>query len=211
MSSRGYGTVFTIGHSNHRLEGFVGLLVRHAVTALADVRSVPFSRFNPHFRRESLSTALRARGMRYVFLGRELGGRPNDVDGYEDGRVSYERVARTERFREGIDRVVHGAAAHRVALMCAEKEPLDCHRTLLVGRALDERGIAVVHIHADGGLEPHGEAMDRLLAGSGLEPEDDLFRRRRSREELIAEAIERKTGRAGRIVPRPAVAGGRTG
>ena len=194
------GTVLTIGHSNHPVEAFVELLSRHRVTALADVRSAPWSRFNPHFNREPLAVALKSEGIRYVYLGRELGGRSDDPSCYENGRIRYDRLACTDRFKDGIDRVARGAAEHRVALMCAEKEPLDCHRTLLVGRALDERGVKVEHILADGRLEPHAMAMDRLLARCGLAPEGDLFRRQQPREELIAEAIVRQTERAGHAV-----------
>ena len=176
------------------------LLSRHRVTALADVRSAPYSRFNPHFNREPLAVALKARGIRYVYLGRELGGRSDDPDDYEDGHIRYDRLARTDWFKDGLDRLARGAAEHRIALMCAEKEPLDCHRTLLVGRALDGRGVKVAHILADGRLEPHAMVMDRLLARCDLDPEGDLFRRQQAREELIAEAIVRQTERAGHAV-----------
>ncbi len=191
-------TVFTMGHSNHPLETFVALLKQHGVSAVADVRSAPYSRFNPHFGRGALAAALEERGIDYVYLGRELGGRPRDADCYEKGRVRYDRVARTERFRAGVERVVHGAQRYRIALMCAEKEPLECHRTLLVARALDERGVEVAHIHGGGALERHGAAMDRLLAKFDLQQADgDLFRRRQTRAELIDEAVARQTRRAG--------------
>ena len=185
------GTVLTIGHSTHALEAFVALLKRHHVTAVADVRSAPYSRFNPQFNRDSFADALDAQGIRYVYLGDSLGGRSGDPACYEDGRIRYDRVATTESFKRGLARVVHGAAKHRIALMCAEKEPLDCHRTLLVARALDERGVYVAHIHAGGGLEPHREAMDRLLGILNL-PRDDLYR---TREELIATAVSRQAER----------------
>ena len=185
------GTVLTIGHSTHALEAFVALLKRHHVTAVADVRSAPYSRFNPQFNRDSFADALDAQGIRYVYLGDSLGGRSGDPACYEDGRIRYNRVATTESFNRGLARVVHGAAKHRIALMCAEKEPLDCHRTLLVARALDERGVDVAHIHAGGGLERHREAMDRLLGILNL-PRDDLYR---TREELIATAVSRQAER----------------
>ena len=178
--------ILTIGHSNHSLDGFLTLLSRHRVTAVADVRSAPYSRFRPHFNRKALEASLDARGIRYAFFGRELGGRPDDPVCYEGGRVDYERVAATRGFRDGIARVIDAASRHRVALMCAEKEPLDCHRTLLVARALDAAGATVEHILADGALEPHGRAMDRLLAAFDLNPDCDLFRKR---EELVADAI----------------------
>ena len=185
------GTVLTIGHSTHALEAFVALLQRHQVTAVADVRSAPYSRFNPQFNRDSFADALDAQGLRYVYLGDSLGGRSGDPACYEDGRIRYDRVATTESFKRGLARVVQGAAKHRIALMCAEKEPLDCHRTLLVARALDERGVDVAHIHAGGGLERHREAMDRLLGILNL-PRDDLYR---TREELIATAVSRQAER----------------
>ena len=196
--------VLTVGHSNHPLEAFMELLSRHRVTALADVRSAPYSRFNPHFNRKPLAAALAVRGIEYLYFGRELGGRLDDPALYEDGRIRYDRVARTDRFREGLDRLMGDAAEHRIALMCAEKEPLDCHRTLLVGQALREREVDVAHIHADGGLEPHASAMDRLLAGVGLDPGDDLFRQHEARDALIAEAIARTTGRSRRSDRQPA-------
>ena len=178
--------ILTIGHSNHSLDGFLTLLSKYRVTAVADVRSAPYSRFRPHFNRKALEASLDARGIRYAFLGRELGGRPDDPACYEGGRVDYERVAATRGFRDGIARVIDAASRHRIALVCAEKEPLDCHRTLLVARALDAAGATVEHILADGAVEPHGRAMDRLLAAFDLNPDCDLFRKR---EDLVADAI----------------------
>ncbi len=189
--------VLTVGHSNHALEAFVALLERHGVTALADVRSAPYSRFNPQFNRKALDASLEAVGIRYVFMGRALGGRPDDPSCYEDGRVRYDRLAKTPLFREGLERIVDGAARQRIALMCAEKEPLDCHRTILVGRSLAERGVAVAHILADGALEPHDETMGRLMDSAGL-PRQDLLQ---SREQLIEEALaqrERRIAHAGK-------------
>ena len=176
--------IFTIGHSNHSLEQFLALLSIHGVTAVADVRSAPYSRFCPHFSRDALTVALEAGGIRYSYLGRELGGRSDDPACYEGGQIQYELVARTSVFHEGLARVVGGAASWRVALMCAEKEPLDCHRTLLVAPALVATGVDVAHILADGELETHQRTMDRLL--TELSPNYDLFQ---PREELLARAM----------------------
>lgn len=187
MSERA-GLVVTIGHSTHSLEAFLALLQKHGVTAIADVRSAPFSRFNPQFNKDALERSLKAVGIKYVFLGRELGARSDDPSCYENGRVQYGRLARTELFRSGIERVIRGAQEQRIALMCAEKEPLECHRTLLVARGLDEQGIAVAHILSDGRLETHRDAMERLLDVTGL-PHEDLFR---SREVLLAQALARQ-------------------
>ena len=178
--------VLTVGHSNHTLEAFLALLKQHEVTALADVRSAPYSRFNPHFNRKALSASLAGGGTAYAWLGRELGGRPDDPACYEDGELRYDRLAQTALYREGIERVLRGAAEHRLALMCAEKDPLHCHRALLVSRSLADEGLEVAHILADGGLEPHESVMNRLLAS--CRPHDDLFAEPKSRADRIAEA-----------------------
>ena len=197
-------TVLTIGHSNHSLETFIELLLQHRVTVLADVRSAPYSRFNPHFNREPLAAALKARQIRYVYLGRELGGRSNDPDCYEDGRIRYERLAQTDRFHEGIERVMRGAVEHRIVLMCSEKEPVDCHRTLLVAQSIDKRGMDIAHIHPDGRLESHADAMQRLINRFNLEQEQqDMFSQQQSRTELIAEAVTRQAGRVAHILDSP--------
>lgn len=177
--------MLTIGHSTHTLSEFLDLLQQHDVTAVADVRFAPYSGFNPQFNREKLAGDLKEAGINYVFLGNELGGRSENLECYKDGRIRYELLRKTESFRHGIDRVLGGATEYRIALMCAEKEPIDCHRTLLVSLALDEQGVNVLHIHADGRLEPHGKAMDRLLELRELSGEE-LFR---TREDRIAEAV----------------------
>lgn len=178
--------IFTIGHSTHPLGVFVGLLRQHGVTALADVRSAPYSRFNSQFNREDLKRDLKAHGIDYVFLGKELGARSDDPSCYEQGKVKYGRLAQTALFKTGIERVLSGAQKRRIALMCAEKDPLDCHRTLLVSRALVAEGASVSHILADGKLEPHAQAMSRLLGVVGL-PEVDMFR---THDELLKVAYE---------------------
>lgn len=183
--------LFTIGHSAHALDAFLDLLRRHRISAVADVRSAPYSRYRPHFSKDALSRSLGGAGIEYVFLGRELGGRSKDPSCYENGRIRYSRLARQPEFRAGIERLKKGAADHRIAVMCAEREPLECHRTVLVSRVLEEEGLSVAHIHADGRLEAHEQAMDRLIGLVGL-ARDDLFR---SREEIVAEALLRQEGR----------------
>lgn len=184
--------ILTIGHSNHPIGRFMDLLGANAVTTVADVRSSPFSRHNPQFNREALETALKENGIGYLFFGKELGGRSPDKTCYVDGRIQYDRVARTAVFQEGIERVRTAAANHRIALMCAEKEPLDCHRTLLVARALEKAGERVEHIHADGRIEAHADAMLRLLDWAGL-PREDLFRSSQEQEEAAVR------GQAGKV------------
>lgn len=178
MSNR----IYTIGHSSHSLEMLLTLLKRHKISAVADVRSHPYSRFNPQFNRESFKIVLKKEGIAYVFLGRELGARSEDLECYEDGKVLYDRLAKTELFQEGLSRIEQGIATHRVALMCAEKDPLTCHRTILVCRHLVDRGIDAHHILGDGQIESHDEALKRLLCELKYHPEDDLIN---ERDELI--------------------------
>jgi uncharacterized protein (DUF488 family) len=161
-----------VGHSNHSIERFIGLLTANGITAVADVRSRPFSRRHPQFNKERLASALAQHGIAYVFLGKELGARSEDPSCYENGKVQYPRLAATPAFKAGIERVLAGAAKFRVALMCAEKEPLDCHRTLLVSRALESAGTSISHILADGSLESQEKTMSRLIDLVGLSKED---------------------------------------
>lgn len=184
-------TIFTVGHSIHAQERFIALLQSHGITAISDVRSKPYSRVNPQFNREELKQALRAHGISYVFLGKELGARSEDPSCYEHGKVQYDRLAKTSLFRSAIERILLGSQKHRIALMCAEKEPLDCHRTILVARHLVVAGAAVQHIHADGHLEDQGEALQRLMRQLGF-GEADMFR---SQTDLEREAYEKQEQR----------------
>jgi uncharacterized protein (DUF488 family) len=167
--------VYTIGHSRHEPERFLELLWAHEISAVGDVRSNPYSKMNPQYNREPLKAILTEAGITYVFLGRELGARTEDPSCYEGGKVQYERLARTDLFQSGLHRVRDGMSRYRLALMCAEKEPLECHRGILVARELEASGIPVRHIMADGAAERHAEAMARLREMLGL-PERDLFR-----------------------------------
>ena len=167
--------VYTVGHSTQPYESFLGLLRRHGIEVVADVRSVPESRWSPQFSRDVLKPALRAAGIRYVFMGDELGARSPDPACYEGKKVVFSRLAAKESFHRGIERVIEGAAQFKVALMCAEKEPTDCHRTILVSRCLAERGVTVRHILAGGEIEEHAQTMDRLAHDLKL-GEPDLFR-----------------------------------
>lgn len=178
--------IFTVGHSTHSIEKFIGLLKQHQITALVDVRSSPYSRMNPQFNREPLKEALRESGVAYVFLGKELGARSSDASCYVDGKVQYDRLAKTALFAEGLKRVQQGMEGYRVALMCAEKDPLACHRTILVTRNLVSRGISAQHILEDGTLETHTRAIDRLMRQFKMS-EDDMFR---SREDCIDAAYQ---------------------
>lgn len=169
--------IFTIGHSTLSIGQFIANLQRHGVTALGDVRSTPYSRFNPQYKRQNLQKALDDVGIRYVFLGAELGARSEDESCYVDDRVQYHLLAQTELFRTGLTRVIEGAKEFCVALMCAEKDPLDCHRTILVARELEKLGHDIEHILADGSIESHEHAVSRLINKLVLkEGNNDMFR-----------------------------------
>lgn len=166
--------IYTVGHSNHPIAHFLKLLQGQGVTLLADVRSTPYSRFNPQFRKDPLAEALAQAGIEYLFLGEELGARSKDKACYDQGRVSYRKLAGTDLFRQGLDRLLAAAETHTVAIMCAEKDPLDCHRTILVTRELVKRGESVAHILASGEVESHERVMQHLREQLKLEP-NDLF------------------------------------
>ena len=183
--------IYTVGHSNHPIERFTALLQQHGIGAVADVRSTPYSRFNPQFNREALKAALASVGIQHVFLGEELGARSKDPACYEGDRVSYAKLAASQPFRRGLERLLTGMHEHRIALMCAEREPLECHRTILVARELERAGVPVTHILQDGSLEQHRHAMERLAASLKLTG-TDLFR---SRDDLVEEAYEAQAAR----------------
>jgi uncharacterized protein (DUF488 family) len=162
--------LFSVGHSNHELPAFLALLDAAGVTALADVRSHPFSQRLPYFSRPALEQTLRDRDVAYAFLGDLLGGRPADPALYDgDGRVDYERVRATDAFRLGLDRLLDGAERYRVAMLCAEADPLDCHRGLMITPALGERGVFPLHLRRDGTAETTEEMERRLLAETGAD------------------------------------------
>lgn len=176
--------LFTVGHSTHPIEVFVGLLKQHGITALADVRSHPYSRHFPQYSQEALRAALAREQIAYVFLGKELGARSENPACYRQGKVQYELLAKEPQFAVGLERLRTGMERFRIALMCAEKDPLDCHRAVLVARRVYESGTPVEHIHADGHLEKHAEMEARML--NLLKMSDaDMFR---SREEILVDA-----------------------
>jgi uncharacterized protein (DUF488 family) len=179
--------LLTVGHSNLQADAFVSLLTNAGVSSVIDVRSVPFSRWCPWFSSKALATRLAAEGLAYIGLGDELGGRPRDPGLYCDGVADYEAMALRSEFRAGLDRVIDETRRHRVCLLCSEREPLDCHRCLLVGRALAERGLMPGHIRAGGTIEPHRVTEQQLLKLAG--DEADLFSDPSSR---LADAYRRR-------------------
>ena len=178
--------LFTIGHSDHEMPEFVSLLTRHGVDVVADVRSHPYSRFHGQFNRDTFAELLNRAGIQYVFLGRELGARRSERESYEGKQARYDRIARLPVFREGLERLRHGLGSHRIALVCAEKDPITCHRTVLVCRQLRSDPIEIQHIMYDGSTETMEQSEFRLLEVVGL-PNADLFQ---DRSELIEQAYD---------------------
>ena len=179
--------IYTIGHSNHAAVRFIDLLQGAGIDCVADVRSTPFSRRNPQFSQRALMASLKDAGIEYWFLGDALGARPKDPACWEDGKVSYARIAASAVFQEAIHALIDGAHAKRIALMCAEKEPLDCHRTILVGRALAQRDTELAHIHADGRIESQ-DALEQRLLHVAKEQVDLLS----SRDAALARAYDKR-------------------
>lgn len=155
--------LFTVGHSTHELEQFLELVTAQQLEVIADVRSAPYSRWNPQFNREPLEASLSEAGIKYVFLGKELGARSDDPSCYEKNRVQYDRLASTPSFQAGLERVRTGIDNYRVGLMCAEADPLQCHRTILVARNLRAPDLNIRHILKDGELESQIDAEERLV------------------------------------------------
>lgn len=161
--------VFTIGHSNLDLEVFLGMLRDHRVELLIDVRSRPQSGRFPQFGQPGFQVAVEADGVAYLFLGEELGGRPDDPDVYtRDGVVDYRRRRKSYAFRSGIERVLAEAQSRSVALLCAEEDPLECHRFLMICPELVAAGMSPIHIRKGSKGEPQEDAENRLLAATGL-------------------------------------------
>ncbi len=155
--------VLTIGHSNHTVEHFVSLLKAHGIQVVVDERSQPYSKYATQFDQDLLKPILQNAGIRYLYLGRELGGRPEGDEFYdEEGHVLYDRVAASSLFQEGLTRLERGIREYNVAMLCAEENPAGCHRRLLVGRVLLDRGFQVAHIRGDGRIQSEEEVAAEL-------------------------------------------------
>lgn len=180
--------LYTIGHSNHTIEDFIGLLKGYGVTCIADIRSAPYSRYCPQFNKDTLAVALQAAGIMYMFLGRELGARPDDPSCYEGGRVNFQHIAKREEFERGLERLLAGTSKYRIALMCAEKDPLQCHRTILVVKHIKRHNLCIKHILANGNIEDNIEAERRLVRMLKVEP--TLFESTKKETDIIEQAYD---------------------
>ena len=167
---KGQNQIFSIGHSNHTIEKFLSLLKAFDIDVVVDVRSHPHSKYAPHFSSSDLKQELGKSGIKYLYLGKELGGRPNDEGFYDDkGYVLYNEWSQSAIFLAGIERLEHGIQNYRVAMMCSEENPVQCHRRLLITPVLIGRGIEVRHIRGDGELQFEADFLK-------LEAQPSLFK-----------------------------------
>ncbi len=187
MPKHGESELFTIGHSTHPVDYFIDLLKKHSITAVCDVRSYPYSKYNPQFNREALKEELKRNNIAYVFLGKELGARSDNPNCYIDGRVQYNYLVDEPSFQQGIIRLKKGMKKYSIALMCAEKDPITCHRTILVCREMRSHTKQIKHILANGEIETNQEAEERLLTTLGIVP--DMFK---NKNECIEEAYDKQ-------------------
>ncbi len=164
--------LFTIGHSKHSIEKFLGLLELHGVEVVADVRTHPMSRFNPQFNRKKLEAVLQENGIQYIFMGKGLGGRPPDEQFYdEQGFILYHRIAETPEFKHELEKLLEQAKIKRVSIMCSEEDPNTCHRKLLIGKAIFKNGedLTLNHIRASGKIDSEmTEVVQGVLEIPGL-------------------------------------------
>ena len=187
---------FTVGHSNHAIDIWLALLRQHEVEVVVDTRSSPYSKYVPQFDKEPMQRSLEQAGIRYLFLGAELGGRPADPAYYDaSGRVLYGRLRDDARFQAAIARLEDGMERFRVALVCGEEDPAHCHRRLLIGRVLTEHGHTMVHIRGDGRVE-----SDAQVAAESGKPLVD------AQAELFAEIEEDKWRSTASVLPKRAPA-----
>jgi uncharacterized protein (DUF488 family) len=181
--------IFSLGHSSLAFPRFLDLLKTAEVTAVADVRSSPFSGRFPWFSQREMKGGLKGVGIAYAFLGKELGGRPTSPELYRGSVADYDAMAKTDVFRLGIQRLLQGSETHRIAMVCSERDPLHCHRCLLVGRRLAHQHIQVTHLNFDGGRETQCQVEDRLLREEKLFAEDLL----KSHDDRLAEAYLKRS------------------
>ncbi|QDU05716.1 hypothetical protein V6x_54570 [Gimesia chilikensis] len=189
--------LFTIGHSTRTLDQFVSLLKQNEIDAVADVRSSPFSRHMAHFNRDALRESLKAHGILYVFLGDELGARREERECYVEGVAKYELIEKTTAFAEGLERIRRGASKFRIAIMCAEKDPLTCHRTILVARALRDE-YELRHIVTENKVLSQEELEQELLALWNMS-HPKLFQQP---GEILEEAYRKQSDEIAYVVPK---------
>lgn len=195
MADATHNVIYTIGHSNHTEDTFLSLLAQHDISAVVDVRSMPYSRYSSQFNRPVIENRLKERDIDYHFMGQRLGGRSDDPGDYDpDGQVRYDLLSKSCGFTDALESVIRGSTEHRLVLMCSEGRPEDCHRSLLLAEELRiwHQPIEVVHILPDGSTQTHEELRQRVARQDETARQADMFL---SDEEAISVAIEEQIGR----------------
>ena len=166
--------LYTIGHGNRKPEDFLALLKDFGIEYLIDVRSQPYSKFNPHFNQNELKFFLERNGIKYVFMGDSIGGRPKDISCYDnEGKVDYEIIKTKDFFLKGLDRLKNAYSKDiNVVVMCSESKPCECHRSKLIGKVLNTEKIILKHIDENGKLKDQASVINQLNKGLS---EFDLF------------------------------------
>jgi len=184
--------VYTIGHSIHSLEKLISLLSANRIDVSVDIRSEPYSRKVPHFNKDNLEKEIKKAGLKYLFLGKELGGRPTKRQFYDqEGFVLYSKIADSPDFKSGLERVLNGIEKFRVALMCSEENPANCHRRLLVGRVLASGGVEVFHIRADGSIQSEEQILSDQYKRNGDMNQQGLFVNEESSEWKSTQSVSK--------------------
>ena len=191
MSETKHNILYTIGHSNHTTSHFIALLKRHKINMVVDVRSLPYSRYCSQFNKNVISAALQAVNIKYIFFGKELGARPDVSECYESGSVDFKWIAGRKEFKDGLQLLLTDIGKYHIVLMCAEKEPLECHRTVLICRKLKEHNLSIKHILEDGRIENHHDTERRLVKMLKIEP--TLFEPEKKESDLIEQAYDQQS------------------
>ena len=172
--------IYTIGYGSRSIEELIELLHAHQIAYLIDVRSAPYSRYKPEFSKAPLANKMEQHGIRYVFMGDTLGGRPDDETCYVNGQVDYEKVKATESYQHGIERLRTAfSQQHAIVLMCSEGKPEECHRCKLIGATLTHENITVMHIDENGEQLTQAQVVERLTGGQLSMFGDETFHSRK--------------------------------
>ncbi len=182
--------LYTIGHSNHTIGDFICLLKQHQISMVVDVRSSPYSRYCSHFNKDFFEASLAGVNISYMYMGKELGARPNSPIYYDGKRVNFGELAKSREFQHRIKWLLANIPNERIALMCSEKDPLCCHRMILLSRKLKDYKLSISHILEDGTLEEHENSELRLVHELKIEP--TLFEPDLTKRDLINRAYQKQ-------------------
>ncbi|MGF7118599.1 DUF488 family protein [Methanobacterium oryzae] len=145
--------IYTIGHSNITSKSFINILNQFKIKIVVDIRSSPYSKYITYFNRENIKKTLREKGIRYIFLGDYVGGKPKALKYYEDGKVNYDLIRESARYKDGIDRIIELNKNNNIVLMCSEEDPFSCHRHNLITQTLLKQGLDVIHVRKEGKID----------------------------------------------------------